>query len=446
MSSKNMYLRSLMLLPVFALFASCEKDNEITSPEGGTGTKPGNGIYPAGSIVWKKDTTVFLTDHFLVKKDQSLYVEEGAKIIASNSELKPEIVVLGNLYCMGTATSPIVFSVEESSKNDRFSRNWGGIICGYDSREVYLNHTTIEYGGAQTTDKSLSFINELFKTETGEGVPGLHFCNPQGALVIINSTFRNNAEDHLYITGGKSIIANNKFITNGFDGGEAINYKSECLADLAYNLIYDANTNAFKLSNSGFQNIQSHLYVYNNTILNSGWRRPKVKGGSIWLEQTVLAKLYNNLIADCRWGLKQSIETPMSEKSEITPNFYFASTEAGVNQMQGDDKTGISNGLLNGSNDRMSESAGDKNPLFAQFEQQENIDINVSSNAPGAPVAYCDEWSFQLKENSPALTGGITDFTPHFAKNPIVLEGLSGIIENQFRSPVPSAYFGAFGL
>ena len=110
----------------------------------------------------------------------------------------------------------------------------------------------IEQVGERTTENSLSFRNQLFKTETGEGVPAVHFCNPDGKMLIQNCVFRNNAEDQIYITGGESIVSNNYFICNGEEGGEAINYKSECKADIAYNLIYDANTNGFKLSNSGF--------------------------------------------------------------------------------------------------------------------------------------------------------------------------------------------------
>lgn len=442
MNSKSNYFKSLLLLSGIALFVSCDKDSNDLGPDGSENvTPPTSEIYPSGAIVWKKDTTVLLKDHFVVKADQSLYVEEGATIIASNNDIKPEIIILGNLYCMGTAEKPVVFTVEESAKTDRFSREWGGIICGYDAKEVYMDYTTIEYAGAITTDGSASIQYGLFKTETGEGVPAFHFCNKAGSFVITNSTFRNNAEDHIYITGGKSIVANSRFITNGFDGGEAINYKSDCLADIAYNLIYDANTNGFKLSNTGMTDVQAHLYCYNNTILNTGWRRPKVKGGSIWLEQGVVAKLYNNLIADCRWGLKQSTETPMAATSVITPNYYFATTEKGIEQMQASEE----NGILNGANDIMSATAGDKKPLFKNFTQQANININASGNTDEAPVAFEESWSFALASNSPALTGGDTNFKSHFADSPIVMTGLEGIMDNQFKSPRPSAFFGAYG-
>ena len=95
--------------------------------------------YPESAIIWGKDSTVILEDHFVVPVNTSLYVEEGVTVIASNTAVKPEIVVLGNMYCMGTEENPITFTVESGSKSDRFSRNWGGIICGYDCQELYLH-------------------------------------------------------------------------------------------------------------------------------------------------------------------------------------------------------------------------------------------------------------------------------------------------------------------
>ncbi len=441
-----MKLKNFLFLSALITMIACDKESDTLNSDKGDNNKDDNKTevnkYPSGSIVWGKDTTVILKDHYLIEKNKSLYIEEGATIISSNSEVKPEIIVLGNLYCLGTKEKPVTFTVEGSSKNDRFSRNWGGIICGFDSKEVYMNYTTIEYCGAITTENSLSFKNQLFKTESGEGVPAFHFCNPDGKFIITNSTFYNNAEDHIYITGGKSIVANNSFISSGYDGGEAINYKSECSADIAFNLIYDANTNALKLSNAGFVQTQSVINCYNNTIVNTGWRRPKIKGGSIWLEQNIVSNLYNNLIADCRWGLKESTESGRAANSIITPNYYFSSTDAGIIQ----NSSNVADGILNGENDIISAFAGDKDPLFKNFTQQSNININVGGNTDGAPAQFNNSWSFNLSKGSPALSGGNTNFKRHFSSEALVFDGLKDITENNsFNSPAPASYFGAFG-
>lgn len=446
MYKKGFYLMALAMS--MALFACGDDNDPLPSPTPDPTPTPEVSIYPEGSIVWKEDTTVTLTDHFLVDKDKSLYIEAGATIIADNADKKPEIVVLGNMYCMGTAEKPVIFTVADAYKTDRFSRMWGGIICGYESKEVLLSHAIVEYAGAQTTEESLSFQNKLFKTETGEGVPAFHFCNVDGSFVITDCVFRNNAEDQIYITGGKSIVYNNLFYSNGFDGGEAINYKSGCQADICYNTIYDANTNGFKLSDAGLSATipASHLVIYNNTILNSGWRRPSKKGGSIWLESNIYADMYNNLIADCRWGMKFKTDDPQSANSVLTPNYYFASTAEGVSQM----RENAEDGILNFPMDIKSASAGDKNPLFVNFKQQSDININVGGNAEGAPAAFDESWDFHLQAGSPALKGGKTDFTRIYGSDGITFSGLSELktevkVPASYTSQAPAEYFGAKG-
>lgn len=78
------------------------------------------------------------------------------------------------------------------------------------------------------------------------------------------------------------MIINNIFADSGnaADGGEAINVKAGCKIDVANNIIYNACTNAFKLSNAGNSEVipLTEMTAYNNTIINCGWRRSKTKG------------------------------------------------------------------------------------------------------------------------------------------------------------------------
>lgn len=421
---KNLKFMFLWALCLPMLFTSCEDE-----------TKDDEKTYPEGSIVWRNDTVI--TDHVIVPKGTSLFIEPGVTVVMDNVEKRPELIVLGNLYSMGTAAEPVTFTVAEKYRNkeNRYSRYWGGIICGYDSEEVLLDNTIVEYGGAQTTEESASFQYKLFKTETGEGVPGFHFCNVNGRFVVKNCIFRNNAEDHIYITGGKSIIMNNQFYHSGYDGGEAINYKSGCLADIAFNLVYDANSNAFKLSNNGALEPQAHLFVYNNTLVNCGWRRPKVKGGSIWLEYNVRAELYNNMAFDCRWACKEDAGNPRDSRSVITPNYYFASTETGATQYAAN----AEKGQLQGANDIYSASAGDKNPNFTNFTIQANVDVNAGSTKSGyEPQDFSTSWDFSPKAGSNAIGKGVSNFTRHFGTTGITING------ETYTSPAPSTTMGAY--
>ncbi len=427
MKTKNLFFVASIAV---ALLSGCDKEEDVKPVD----DKSKNST----TTIWEKNSVVELTDHFIIEEGETLKIEEGVEVIMKDPDKGIEIIVLGSLYSYGTAANPVKFTIPEDARDETITPEgrWGGIICGYDAPEVLLKNTIIEYAGAMTTEDSPSFQYQLFKTETGKTVPGFHFCNIDGKFVIDNATFRFNSDDHLYITGGKSIIMNTTFYHSGYDGGEAINYKSDCVADLAFNLIYDANTNAFKLSNSGLQFTQSHLYVYNNTIVNTGWRRPKIKGGSIWLEENIRAEVFNNLLFDTRFPVKRDASDPEDNRTVITPNYIFASTQTGMDNMQADAEAGI----LNGANDKMSASAGDNHPNFTNFTIQSEVDVMVGINNTGhVPQAFNTSWDFTPASGSNALSGATTAITPHYNTSGITIDGVS------YKSPAPKNYFGAYG-
>ena len=403
--------------------------------------------YPAGSVVWTKDTT--LAESVEIPVGTSLYIEPGVTVTCKSDVQVPiEIVVLGNLYCMGTAEHPITFTSDTKKPE-----SWGGIICGYNSEEVVLNHVDLGYAGATPTESSVSFQNKLFKTTIDGGVPAFHFCNVNGKFVMADCFLHDNYNDQTYFTGGQGVIYDCIFADSGnaADGGEAINVKAGCKLDVANNIIYNACTNAFKLSNSGNSETipLTQMTVYNNTIVNCGWRRSKnKKGGSIWLEKAIAPTLVNNIVYDCRFGLKQPKKDGADlEHSRIAPNYYFASTETGVKQMAKDADLSIWSDL-----DIKSSVAGQLNPLFKNFKQSDKMNINceVDDVENGAPLAFDRSWNFNVQNSSPALSGGVTDFSRIFPTG-LAFFGMKKVmfldIHNDqnyyFTAPTPTSRFGA---
>lgn len=451
------YALFVLLATTLMLTTNCENDNinpyDYASRNDSTENIVSKDVvttslaqYPAKSIVWTHDTT--LSESFEVPVGASLYIEPGVTVTCKSEVQVPvELVVLGNLYCMGTADKPVTFTSDTKKPAD-----WGGIICGYNSDEVVLSHVDIAYGGATPTESSASFQNQLFKTTIDGGVPAFHFCNVNGNFVISDCIFHDNYNDQTYFTGGNGIITSSTFADNGnaADGGEAINVKSGCKLDVADNLIYNACTNAFKLSNSGNSETipLSDLRIYNNTVVDCGWRRSKnKKGGSIWVEKAAKATLVNNLIYDCRFGLKQPKKDGADlDNSRMTPNYYYASTEAGVDQMAKDASLGIWF-----DTDFHSSSAGNGNPLFTNFAQNPDMDINceIDDTSDGAPLPFDKAWNFTLQPSSPAISGGVTDFTRIFP-NGIAFFGMKKVTfldssndqNYYFAAPLPSSKFG----
>ena len=327
------------------LATACETNNinpyDYADPDSGAGTEQGSADvvntalaqYPKGSIVWTHDTT--LTESVEIAEGASLYIEPGVTVTCkADVQVPVELVVLGNLYCMGTAEKPVVFTSDLKKP-----ASWGGIVCGYNSQEVVLAHVDLAYAGATPTESSPSFQNKLYKTTIDGGLPAFHFCNTNGRLAMVGCFMHNNYNDQTYFGGGQGVIYDNIMADSGnaADGGEGINIKAGCKMDVANNVLYNICTNGFKLSNQGNSETVplSQVVAYNNTIVNCGWRRSKnKKGGSVWIEKAIAPVFVGNLIYDCRFGMKQPAKNGADiAHSTIAPNYYFASTETGVEQM-----------------------------------------------------------------------------------------------------------------
>jgi hypothetical protein len=414
--------KSLALFLFVGLLASCSKDDSATIvPE----VKPAE-LTVSGEIsgTWTKNATITVKSDIIVPAGKSLTIEEGVTILFDTTS-KPEVVIHGSLYAKGTTAKPIKFTVPEAARTTkyRFGQLWGGILASKTATELLLDNVIMEYGGAVTTEASTSVKSGLYKAVAGEFCPALWFANTAGKLVMVNSIIRNWRDDATYIEGGSVIFANNTIHTTGLSGGDGYNIKSGVIADIAFNLLYSTNTNALKLSSIGGRTPQAYVVAYNNTILNTGWRRPTVKGGSIWVEQSVRADLYNNLMANCRFGVKRDTKLPEDTRSILSNNMYYGYSQAATDQFQ------PSKEILAGTNDIIGTKADQNDPKFVNYPNSTDM-MNADFNST---------WDFRLQAGSPAIGKGITTFTRNF-KDGITMNGVL------YKSPEPATYIGAFGV
>jgi hypothetical protein len=399
---------------------------------------------------WPKYSVVNVTGQINIPAGKSLTIEEGVEIIVSDGAVdangtKIEIIVNGNLYCKGKPGAPVLFSVSAAKRTtaNAFTRMWGGIIGSRTCGEILLLYTTVEYTGAITTLSSPSVVGGLFKPAGGEGMVAFNTNNPSGKYVIQNCTFRYNGEDAIYVQGGECIFTNNLFYANGDLGGEAINVKAGCKVDAAFNVMYSSNTNALKLSSSGQDPTRNQALIkgYNNTIINTGWRRDpnKPKGGSVWLETGCLVEIYNNLMVNTMFAVRQDSKSLPDANSKINYNFYASGTQqSSVSQHVANGtvtaydgfKSGVKD-IIIGPNDKVGTSPGNNDPKFVNFPFSTNPLLSYDN--------FSTSWDFHLQAGSPALTGAKTDFSPYFASTGITIGGVT------YKSPLPAAYFGAYG-
>ena len=131
-------LACMLMMAAAAMFStSCENDNinpydYVNNGANGSDGNQNQGSkdvittkvaeYPKGSLVWSKDTT--LSESVEIPVGTSLYIEPGVTVTCKSEVQVPvEIVVLGNLYCLGTAEKPVTITSDTKKPAD-----WGATI------------------------------------------------------------------------------------------------------------------------------------------------------------------------------------------------------------------------------------------------------------------------------------------------------------------------------
>ena len=464
MNSRYFMFLSAALLSVS--LAACGDDENDPNPNPDPDPEPIVEENVSGNVsgTWEKNSIINVSGHITVPEGESLTIEEGVTVVFSSngvgaSHTPIEFVVDGDLYCLGTEESPVTLTVAENERTpeNAFEGLWGGIIATDKCEEILLDHTIIEYTGGLVGQDSPSAVKGIYTPGDDMG-PQLTTNNINGKYVVTNSILRYGASDAIYMMGGNGIIMNNIFSGNGADGGEAVNVKAGCKVDVAGNVMYSPNTNGLKLSSSGQNDeggrSQALIRAYNNTIINAGWRRDGVKGGGIYVEKNALVSVFNNLLVNCKfkamtpsWNIPNDPEEGYADASIIDYNFYTSG--ASESTLDQDIANGTTTSFLGYTSENedynpaavdlhsvVSASAGDKatNPMFVNFPYMNN---------PLDAYVYDNEWDFHVAANSPVLSnaysGNEANMQPYFAASGLTVNGQT------YTSPMPQAWFGAFG-
>lgn len=450
-----------------ATFAACSDDDDANNvPPVNPSPSPSPEVVLKGdtvSGVWTKNAVIKVKGHHLtVPEGKSLTIEEGVVVEFDTegvgaSHTPIEMIIDGSLYSKGTAENPVRFTVAEAQRTESnaFAGLWGGIVATDKCPEMLFEHTIIEYTGGAVSQDSPSALKGIY-TPGEDYAPQITTNNINGRYVVTNSTLRYGVSDAIYMMGGQAIIQHNTFAANGETGGEAINVKAGCKVDAAYNLIFSPNTNGLKFSSSGQNDEagrhQALVKAYNNTIINAGWRRDGVKGGSVFVEKNALVSVFNNLMVNCKfkamtpkWG-NAAIDAGCSTDCVIDYNFYAAGNV--TSNLPQDVEEGTTNPYLSLTQKNknvftdiidlhspISAQAGDAatNPLFV------NYDINAVSLTT---IAYNEAWNFRVAANSPVLQGAYAgsqlNMLPFFSGNGLTVANAT------YRTDAPQPYFGAF--
>ena len=453
-----------LCLALFAL-ASCGKGGDkavISVPQIQVGKAiPNTGTLPAGTYkgTFLANQTYTIGGSITINAGDTLLVQKGVTL---NMAPGANIIVNGDLIMLGTQTAPITVTDPARVKttgsstvgqDSAYNGGWGGIYCSSTASLVVLKWAHFNFGGAALN--ALPFVTTVGLKAGAQYI--FYFENPNGAFILEDSWVYGTPDDVARFYGGHVNIMRNTVEKFGNTGGDGFNPKGSTTGNMAYNLLIGGATNGTKTASDGSTTGECQFAIYNNTYVNDGFRNTGVYGarsGSVEVENASRALVYNNLIADCDFGVriaggasgaKVFLADTTTNTSDLFPktaygyNFYYADDAAMADQFV---PTSVAQPVVThpeatdipdmaaflGSSYTFgfvydgSSLVGKNDPLFVNYPLPAPNNFWITQ-------ASVDSYNFHLQSNSPAIGKGTTT-----AFNPIT----SGIPVN--------ANFGSSGI
>ena len=387
----------------------------------------------------------------VVNPNDTLVIHPGVKLFfgatpAGGNAIS--MIVHGSLLSLGSKENPIYFTVENQAKTDvpgqdpttdpAYAGLWGGILGDTDTKNMIIKWTHVEFGCGKLLTSPVTGISN------GNPAYMISFVNPDGIFVLEDSWVYGGVDDPIRIQGGKINVMRYTFEKGGLFGGESLNVKSGTLGNYAYNVTIGSATNGPKASNKGGKNPQTNIFMYNNTIVNSGYRRnADGRGGSLNFEEGAKGNAYNNIVVNCKYGLRiltapkggstqySGNPLPPADFANITygNNLYYVDAVAQANQIYPvESGTGIPNhlnvdipyfpalGITIDSSYPPSEATvvaydGTK-AVQAAGTDPKFLGFALPASGKPSDVSYAKGFDFHLQAGSPAIGKGYTAFQP----------------------------------
>ena len=367
-----------------------------------------------------------------INAGDTLTIQPGVHINVKN---KSGIFVKGSLVSLGTKAQQIYITVDSLSvlKNDApnrdpatdpaFAGGWAGLYCASTCPMLILKWTHVEFGGAGLSIAQGAIVNQSSGTAFS-----ILFQNKDGIFVMEDSWLYGGVDDPIRISNGKICMMRNTYEKGGLHGGDCLNCKGGTVGDMAYNLFVGIATNGQKASNKG-QPVgasQTNIRMWNNTFVACGWRQIQTgRGANINFEEGAKGMAYNNIMVNCKFGLR-IVNNPAADTANIRygNNYEYADSLSVANQIYPtnaalsggwtipqstdipDYHTFLPANYQSGDTYDGSPAVRKNNPMFYNFT------LPVPNNVPLYGIQAVGTYDFRLQPGSPAIGKGYTGITP----------------------------------
>jgi hypothetical protein len=424
-----------------ALLSSCEELIDIAAPVQTVGQAfSGDTLRsPLKGTIAGRTAPYYMVADVTINDGDTLLLQPGVKILVigkprsantfGQATNNPGFIVNGSLLSLGTKAQPVVMTIADDLKGDptqvqsaatdpAFKGYWGGINADGASLLV-LRHTDLGYvGGPYGANAPTGYA-------AGDPKIGVSMLAKKSNAICVleDSYFHGSVDDFVRLQSCKFSIMRNRFEKAGKTGGEAVNLKAGCVGDVAYNTFVGAATNGTKVASVAAAAVQTNVATYNNTYLNCGYRQTKSgRGGSINYEVQAAGKIYNNLIVNCRFGLRLRSDSPPDVANmQYDHQYYYGSTSYQVAEFGA---AAAGSTTANQPNDTRG-AAGANDPKFVI------ADLGTAAGTTAAPTTAMQWTNFltptsnlRLQGSSPAIGKGTVAFTPLNAVGNFSVRGL----------------------
>ncbi|PTQ98177.1 hypothetical protein C8P68_103337 [Mucilaginibacter yixingensis] len=350
---KKTYLKTCLLaLGALVAWSSCKKSSEenvdISKPLTVVGKAISDTILPQkdanGNAIPLKGTmlagkTYHIMADVSVNAGDTLYVQPGVKVLihgdGKSVATSPTIYINGTFVSDGSKSAPNWFTVfptaatpksgqafkDDPTNDPAYAGYWGGFQCSPSAKLLVLRWTHVEYTGgpwgANAPDYGAKAGDPRFAVFMASAAGA-----PMASLILEDSWFYGSKDDCIGKCQNINVsIMRNDFIKTGGTGGEGVNLKDGCIGDMAYNFCFGGATNGLKTA--GDVGKFNMVNIYNNTVVQCGFRQLKAtRNGSINTETNAGGYIYNNIIVNCKAGLRISYSSEKGKPSDTLNTKY----------------------------------------------------------------------------------------------------------------------------